>query len=287
MPSAFRLRPTEPGTPIPDPKMRLSFPVAATILLLLWPNALSSQLIRGNLLEEETDDPIDLATVELVNERGRVVMGVLTNRAGYFRIEAPEPGKYTLRAQRIGYKTTDTPAMEMLSTDSMEVQFRISQNAVFLAPITVLATQRPWWERIASPVMWGFYDRRDRMARAGGGTFLDREQLEAYDGLPITAFLGTMPGVRVENNEVGSYVILRGGRGLIRTCQPEYFVDGMRLSLRSPDSDDYSNGDVIDTVVSISGLEAIEIYDGASQMPAEFGGMAANCGVVALWTRRS
>jgi hypothetical protein len=45
----------------------------------------------------------------------------------------------------------------------------------------------------------------------------------------------------------------------------------------------------IDDIISPSGIEAIEIYQGIYELPAEFlGPRGANtCGAISIWTRRS
>jgi outer membrane receptor for ferrienterochelin and colicin len=39
-------------------------------------------------------------------------------------------------------------------------------------------------------------------------------------------------------------------------------------------------------MVPVSSIEGIEVYKGAAQLPAEFGGSNSMCGVVAIWTKR-
>lgn len=39
-------------------------------------------------------------------------------------------------------------------------------------------------------------------------------------------------------------------------------------------------------MISPGDVEAIEVFAGSSQIPAEFGGSTAGCGVIALWTKR-
>jgi hypothetical protein len=258
------------------------------LLPLLSPSSyLHAQTVRGSLLDEETGSPVDAAVVTLEDERGRTISGVLTDSAGTFLIRAPEGGTYRLRAERIGYRTTTAPPIRMIAGDSIQVEFRISTSAVFLAPVTVTAVRRPWWERTAPPMMWGFYERKEHFERLGTGRFLEREQLEQFEGLPIWSLLSRMPGVRIQNSDAGQYAVLRGGLASVRPCQPEYYVDGNRMKLLQPDDPDFSRSDIIDSVIAVSLIEAIEIYTGASQLPADFGGTSGNCGVVVIWTRRS
>lgn len=40
-------------------------------------------------------------------------------------------------------------------------------------------------------------------------------------------------------------------------------------------------------LIDVSQLEAIEVYRSASEIPIEFSGPTAACGVIVLWTRRA
>lgn len=55
-------------------------------------------------------------------------------------------------------------------------------------------------------------------------------------------------------------------------CYPIYFVDGREDEFFGP-------------LIAIRDIEGMEIYLGASDVPGEFAGSAASCGVVAIWTR--
>ena len=80
-----------------------------------------------------------------------------------------------------------------------------------------------------------------------------------------------------------------------RDCPVQIYLDGFLMnqplarvgasdSLRS--SRDASQlAFTIDDVVSPSLVEAIEVYHGLSEVPAEFAGPNAQCGVIAVWSR--
>jgi hypothetical protein len=273
--------------------MRTKRPVffaAAALLLSLVPlHETSAQtLINGTLLDERTDEPISAGVISLLNDQRRIVMSAETDVYGFFELWAGTSGRYIMRSQRLGYLNTSTPAMELVPGDTLHVEFRISPDAVFLAPITIRAKARPWWETSEPVVLWSYYERRDLYERMGMGRFLDRRDLEKYDGMPLWQMLGTLPGVQLHQSEDGfvQYASLRAQRGLLRPCQPDYYLDGMHISLRSPDDPDFGPPDTIDAFLTVSQIVGMEVYSGAAQVPGVFGGTNANCGVIALWTSR-
>jgi len=247
-------------------------------------------LIRGTLLDEGTERPVSAGVISLLNDRRRIVMSAETDLYGAFELWADDPGQYIMRSQRLGYMNTATPMMELVSGDTLNIEFRISADAVYLAPVTVTATARNWWQNSEPVVLWSFYERRDLYERMGMGRFLVREDLEPFDGMTVTQFLQTVPGVRIATvnnglNEV-NYPTLRAQAGVLRPCQPDFYLDGARVRFRSPMDEEFGPGDTIDALLGVPQIVGVEIYDGAAILPGEFGGTTANCGVIALWTSR-
>ncbi len=95
--------------------------------------------------------------------------------------------------------------------------------------------------------------------------------------------LRMVPGWRVIPHERGGryYTVRTKGFGENWGCVPILYLDGIKLG---PIDDVTSLG--VDILVFPSQLEAVELYR-TSQVPAEFAGKDAGCGVVAAWTRRS
>ncbi len=249
--------------------------------------AAAQSVIRGTLLDERTEDVVAEGLVSLLDDRMRIVHSAQTDAQGRFELRTGREGWYVLRTQRQGYMPSTSPRMELIEGDTIDLEYRISAEAVFLAPITVTATRRPWWRDAQPAVLWSFYERMEEYGRLGQGRFLERDDLEIYDGMSMTNMLITIPGLNLSQSETGvPYATTRAATGILRPCQPEYFVDGVRVPFRSPLLEDFDYGDTIDAIVNVSQLVGIEVYTGTSQIPGEFGGLNSNCGVIALWTSR-
>jgi hypothetical protein len=72
-----------------------------------------SQIIQGQVLDGETRQGVEGTLVLLLDPTGQEVTGVLTNRDGLFRMRAPAPGSYSLRAERIGYETVGSEVLHV------------------------------------------------------------------------------------------------------------------------------------------------------------------------------
>ena len=82
-----------------------------------------------------------------------------------------------------------------------------------------------------------------------------------------------MQGLRGVNVECGggNGCIIRMARAPMR-CNPEYIVDERTDNFFGPNT-------------PIRDLEGIEVYTGPTEVPGEFAGRNAGCGVIVIWTR--
>lgn len=164
------------------------------VVALLWtasaPAALTAQTITGRLLDADTKDPIPGASVLLLDLEDRPLRLVLTDRYGRFSLEPAGAGRFRLRAERIGYRTATSAPFHVSRTDAVEVEFRLSIEAVALAPMTVVSRKHPHLEGV------GFY---------------------------VTDVLRQLRGVRARSRvarELASITLRRG-------CTPDIFVNGV------------------------------------------------------------
>lgn len=257
--------------------------IAPILLILLAAGVVESaaQVVEGTLLDEETGQPIQGATVTLrrTSEGGGsgLARSALTSEAGAFRMTGVPTGRYTLSAERIGYAPVTSPPFDVLRGEVLTLELRASTTAVPLAPLTVTA-DRP--ALVLSPRLAsrGFYERQERYGRdgMGFGRFLTSADPEIRTAFYATDIFRHIPGTTVVSSGRGydARVLLRRG------CIPTIFLDGTPIRTTS--------GISINELVSASDLAGVEIYVGLTA-PIEFMDMAQGtfpCGSIVLWTGR-
>lgn len=116
--------------------------LALALLLALVGVPAAAQAVRGTLQESGRAAPVAGALVVLLDEAGRARGEVLTDAAGRFLLRAPAPGRYTLRADRIGYGSTTSPAIEIPAGETVETTLSAPSRPVTLQALTVTAASR-------------------------------------------------------------------------------------------------------------------------------------------------
>ena len=72
-------------------------------LVLCAAHSAASQEVSGTAHVSGADVPLGAAAVVLVNHNGVIVSGTLTQGDGRYTLRAPAPGRYRVRARRIGF----------------------------------------------------------------------------------------------------------------------------------------------------------------------------------------
>lgn len=246
----------------------------------LWALTLSAASVTGQVhlvgttITHETLEPIPYVDVSLVDPRGRVIATRVADEDGTFTFSVPEEGRFSLMAERIGYETVVTPSVRVDRFRSMRVELRMSPEAVPLAPLeVVLHVPRP-----TSPFHAEFEHRRQR----GFGRYIVQEEIEERNPVFVTDILRSVPGVHIGSSGQGRNAIVYTSRvaDLRGQCPAQIYVDGFHVNR--------AGGEMfrIDDIVTPSDVFGIEVYRGISTVPPEFLGPQADCGVVAIWTRR-
>jgi hypothetical protein len=201
--------------------------------------------------------PISHAVVSVVGQPLRAI----TDSAGRFRLQSVQPGLRIFAVRALGYR----PLMWSLTLDPGQIAHgRIGlhriDTAVVLPELTVVG------EQYVSPRMAGFYERR----RLGLGHYLDREAIERRNAFVTTDLLLGMAGVRVykTNDPFTNRVVF------LRCERIGVYLDGSRL---------WGDPGENLSLINPADVEAMEIYRGASELPAEF--MSDDCAAIVIWTR--
>lgn len=229
--------------------------------------------LAGRVLDDGTGAGIAGARVELLADGERVLHATVAGDSGDFTLSIRRRGRYRLRASRLGFVPVVTPPLRIALADSLGVEVRLSTERVLLAPLQVVA--RPSRRHRSH----GLDNYRTRLGSHVGGRFITREDVARRNTSRLTDLLATQ-GLVV----AGSGLYFPRNR-----CSPLVYMDGMLMTRPAP----VRRGRIIGqaayeavNMVSPGDVEGIEIYQGRSSIPAEFGGPGAECGVIAIWTRR-
>jgi Carboxypeptidase regulatory-like domain len=103
----------------------------------------------------------------------------------------------------------------------------------------------------------------------GRGQYLTEDQIVSSGAYDVADALKAMRGVNYECNGGGCFV--RMARAPLR-CLPEYVVDDHVMNDFGP-------------LTPIRDIVGLELYTGPSEVPGEYAGRNAGCGVVVIWTR--
>lgn len=109
----------------------------AALLTISTAAPLASQTIRGKLLDDRTEKPIEHASIVLIDATGETRDAAITDTTGNFTVRAREPGRYSLRARRIGYQSDTSPLLELNSGQVIDMDFLITVKPVELLPVTI------------------------------------------------------------------------------------------------------------------------------------------------------
>ena len=241
--------------------------LALTCLPLL-PTTMQAQTGVGTIAGIVTDssgNPLDGAEVVLLEQQ----RGVRTAANGLFRLERVPVGHNVVYVRRLAFREV-TAFVTVSAGDTADVAVELEMIAHPLAPVIVAASRR-----LAVSGRMADFERRRRM---GIGKFLDRKQIEDINSLYMSDVLRRVPGLRLMLNDKGKWVVrMARAVGLNNsTCQPQFYLDGML----------YPVVDVlgIDAIFATD-LEAVEVFRGPSEVPPQYGGANAACGVILVWTR--
>jgi len=214
--------------------------------------------LSGRVTDKSTAAPVRGAHVAL-DRKGEAVT---TDSTGRYRFALQDTGVYRIIVRALPYAPAETSVVLKTGVD-VEKDFALdstSARAQSLAPVAVNA-ERPDYR------LTDFERRR----KTGRGFYLDDEQIRRSTASNLQDLTHGMRGVDLScgGGPGGCRIhMLRAPMG----CAPEYVVDNQVDNMFGPGT-------------PIRDIVALEVYTGPADVPGEFAGRNAGCGVVVIWTR--
>lgn len=147
-----------------------------SLLLLALAVPASAQSVRGRVTDAATQQPVAGAFVVLLDATGDGVRANISGPGGEFALNAPAPGAYRLRLERIGVQTVTSEPFELGAGAVLEMPMRVATRPVLLAPIASDAGARC-------------------TVRPSGGAALEQAWDEARKALALAAWTQEQGGV--------------------------------------------------------------------------------------------
>lgn len=211
------------------------------------------------LIGKVYDDRTGEALVDAVVLLDGVRQDVRLSSQARFVLQGIAPGRHRISVRNIGYRPR-----------SVELVFDEGQTREYTFELEFTGEQLPdiLVEEKASKTLSRYADFERRRAR-GVGHFITRDEIRGRGYLNMGDALRTVKGVKVDCGPLEC--IIRMARSGPR-CFPSFWVDGQEarsFAVSTP----------------IPDVQGIEVYRGTGEVPAEFTGSTAGCGVVVIWTR--
>jgi hypothetical protein len=212
--------------------------------------------IRGRVIDSELGDPLPGAVVRIRGTSDTLI----TDTLGRFEAVGLRPGEAAVNIELVGY-TPGFFKVRLASSGGVDEVFPLDFSGHRLADVVVQARAEQLMPRYRD-----FEKRRQR----GLGAYFRWDELKSKGYNSVGDALRTVRGVRIRCNQQRFECFAT----MVRTpqCQPRWWIDGMEVGSFHENT-------------PIRDIYGIEIYRGPGEIPGEFSGSNAACGVIIMWTK--
>ena len=210
--------------------------------------------IRGRLVDSETGDPIVQAIVRIRNNNAETQ----TDQNGGFEFTGLPEGEYDLEMRALGFSERRERVFLRPGQVSQRT-YGMDFTGDKLPEIVVSARN----EKVASR-----YTEFHRRLERGLGYYVMWDELKRRGYTSVGESLRGVRGIQVRCGPIDCQIRMSRSRN----CDPIYYIDGNQATFFTSST-------------PVNDIYGMEVYRGASEVPAEFSGPEAGCGVIAIWTK--
>lgn len=237
--------------------LRLGAPLAVLALgfasNLAWAQGAT---VKGRVLDSELGEPVPDATVR-IRPGGSPVT---TDSSGLFEVTGIRAGEVEVAVQAVGFQSRSWK-FTLQDGQTITRDFSIDFTGDKLPDIVVTARVVKLAPRYAD-----FERRRER----GVGAFLRWDEIKKKNFNTVGQAMKSIRGVRLDCVQAEFECYIRMAR--TPSCMPAWWVDGVEVTSFHENT-------------PIRDVYGLEIYRGPGEVPGEFSGSSAGCGVLVVWTK--
>ena len=134
-----------------------SYRLSAVCAVAIVMHTADAQTIAGRVLGKVDGAPVVGAIVTLLDSASRATATKLAEDGGTFDFAAPYAGSYTIRVERVGFRSTTTPPFLVRQGEKIDVPIAIASEGVSLRAVKVSADRRCMvrpQEGLATAALW-------------------------------------------------------------------------------------------------------------------------------------
>jgi hypothetical protein len=222
--------------------------------------------LQGRILDATTGQPLVNATVASTSAG----LSVKTDSVGRFVLGGLKVGIHKFLVSRDGYARGGI-TLAFAAREVMERDFSLDPIGTPLAPTADSAKGAQRLAKVdvtADPALGRRYADFERRRQTGRGQYITRDDLEKGNYGSLQDAMRMLRGIKFSC--AGSFCSAQMTRAPMG-CFPDYVVDERVDNAFGP-------------TIPVRDIQGVEVYTGASDVPGEFAGANAGCGVVVIWT---
>jgi len=211
--------------------------------------------LRGKVTDTETGEALARATIRIKNGGTPIT----TDSAGLFTT-AVAAGPVEITVTALGYESRSWK-FDVAEGQGVQRTFGLDFTGDKLPEIVVTARADKLVPR---------YIDFERRRQKGGGAYLRWDEILQKNFGTIGEAARSIRGVKMDCDQRNFECYVYMARS--PNCKPTWWIDGVQVNSFSEST-------------PIRDVYGLEFYRGASEVPAEFTGSNAGCGVVVVWTK--
>ena len=106
--------------------------LACVALSPLAPREASAQVIRGVVVDSASQQPLTAVLVSLADSAHRNLQRLLADADGEFRFSVPRPGRYSIRAERLGMATATVEQIDVAADQTVSLRIALAHLPIAL-----------------------------------------------------------------------------------------------------------------------------------------------------------
>ncbi len=138
-----------------------------------------AQVLEGVVVDSATQAPVTAVLVSLSDADNRRLQRFLVDSDGYFRFVVPRPGRYSLRAERLGLATRTLAGLDVGPEETVAVRIPVAHRAIAIEGIRATGDRRCELSSDLGAATHRAWEEARKVLNAA--SFTDSEGLYVYD----------------------------------------------------------------------------------------------------------